>query len=152
MLTPSSGSCRVFDIDPTQNPVKLHQMAGVITEHAQMYDHLSGMDNLIFYGIFTDRILLRAPFSGNLLCTVRIFQSYCVRQLIVGKQFSVTVINITPGAAGFNGFFHFIIKVRHVFLSLNNLKYKKTVYQNGKKQGDQNPHYNQSIRKHFQEL
>lgn len=50
MLAPSSGNCRVFDIDPTQNPEKLHQMAGVITEHAQMYDHLSGMDNLIFYG------------------------------------------------------------------------------------------------------
>ena len=50
MLAPSSGSCRVFDIDPAQNPEKLHKMAGVITEHAQMYDHLSGMDNLIFYG------------------------------------------------------------------------------------------------------
>lgn len=50
MLAPSSGSCKVFDIDPAQNPEKLHQMAGVITEHAQMYDHLSGMDNLIFYG------------------------------------------------------------------------------------------------------
>ena len=50
MLTPSSGSCRVFDIDPTQNPEKLHQISGVITEHAQMYDHLSGIENLIFYG------------------------------------------------------------------------------------------------------
>lgn len=50
MLTPSSGSCRVFDIDPAQNPEKLHQISGVITEHAQMYEHLSGMDNLIFYG------------------------------------------------------------------------------------------------------
>ena len=26
MLTPSSGSCRVFDIDPVKNPEKLHQM------------------------------------------------------------------------------------------------------------------------------
>lgn len=26
MLTPSSGNCRVFDIDPVQNPEKLHQM------------------------------------------------------------------------------------------------------------------------------
>lgn len=34
MLAPSSGSCRVFGIDPAQNPEKLHQMAGVITEHA----------------------------------------------------------------------------------------------------------------------
>lgn len=50
MLAPSSGSCRVFDIDPVKNPEKLHQMAGVITEHAQMYDHLTGMENLMFYG------------------------------------------------------------------------------------------------------
>lgn len=50
MLAPSGGNCRVFDIDPAQNPEKLHQMAGVITEHAKMYDHLSGMENLIFYG------------------------------------------------------------------------------------------------------
>lgn len=52
MLTPSSGSCRVFDIDPTKNPEKLHQMSGVITEHAQMYEHLSGMDNLFFMAHF----------------------------------------------------------------------------------------------------
>ncbi len=50
MLTPTSGSCRVFDLDPANNTEKLHQISGVITEHAQMYDHLSGMDNLIFYG------------------------------------------------------------------------------------------------------
>ena len=40
----------MFEIDPSKDPEKLHQMSGVITEHAQMYDYLSGMDNLIFYG------------------------------------------------------------------------------------------------------
>lgn len=50
MLSPSAGSCRVFDFDPVLNPEKLHQLSGVITEHAQMYDHLSGFENLIFYG------------------------------------------------------------------------------------------------------
>jgi ABC-2 type transport system ATP-binding protein len=50
MLTPSNGSCRVFDLDPAQNPEKLHQLSGVMTEHAQMYDHLTGLDNLIFFG------------------------------------------------------------------------------------------------------
>lgn len=50
MLAPSKGSCRVFDLDPTKNLEKLHQLSGVITEHAQMYDHLSGLENLIFYG------------------------------------------------------------------------------------------------------
>lgn len=49
MLVPSNGSSRVFDIDPVQEPEKLHQIAGVVTEHAQMYDHLSGLENLIFY-------------------------------------------------------------------------------------------------------
>ena len=48
MLAPSGGSCRVFDIEPPKNPEMLHQMAGVITEHAQMYNHLSGMENLIY--------------------------------------------------------------------------------------------------------
>ncbi len=50
MLAPTNGCCRVFDLDPIQNPEKLHQLSGVITEHAQMYDHLSGFENLIFYG------------------------------------------------------------------------------------------------------
>lgn len=50
MLAPSSGSCRVFDIDSTRNPEKLHELAGVVTEHAQMYDHMTGIENLLFYG------------------------------------------------------------------------------------------------------
>lgn len=50
MLAPSGGSCRVFDIDPTQAPEKLHELAGVVTEHAQMYDHMTGIENLLFYG------------------------------------------------------------------------------------------------------
>ncbi len=50
MLTPTSGKSRVLGIDPSQSPEALHQKAGVVTEHAQMYDHLSGMENLVFYG------------------------------------------------------------------------------------------------------
>lgn len=50
MLAPTEGSCRVFDLDPAKAPEKLHQLSGVITEHAQMYDHLTGIQNLIFYG------------------------------------------------------------------------------------------------------
>lgn len=50
MLKPTKGSCRVFDLDPAKNPEKLHQLSGIITEHAQMYDYLSGLHNLIFYG------------------------------------------------------------------------------------------------------
>lgn len=50
MLIPTEGSCRIFDIDPAQEPEKVHARSGVVTEHAQMYDHLTGLENLIFYG------------------------------------------------------------------------------------------------------
>lgn len=50
MLEPTEGTCRVFDLDPSMEPHKVHQIAGVVTEHAQMYDHLSGFQNLVFYG------------------------------------------------------------------------------------------------------
>lgn len=50
MLAPTDGKSIVLGIDPACNPKQLHQKTGVVTEHAQMYDHLSGMDNLIFYG------------------------------------------------------------------------------------------------------
>jgi len=50
ILTPTTGTSRVFDINPVEDPVALHQITGVLTEHAQMYDHMTGLDNLIFYG------------------------------------------------------------------------------------------------------
>lgn len=49
MLTPSQGSCQVFGIDPAQEPEKVHALSGVVTEHAQMYDNLTGFQNLTFY-------------------------------------------------------------------------------------------------------
>lgn len=50
ILLPSKGSCRVLNIDPSVYPDRVHRFAGVVTEHAQMYDHLTGLQNLIFYG------------------------------------------------------------------------------------------------------
>ena len=50
ILTPTEGMCTVLDIDPSAAPEKLHQYCGVLTEHAQMYDHLTGLQNLTFYG------------------------------------------------------------------------------------------------------
>lgn len=50
MLTPTEGSCQLFDINPSEEPEKAHAISGVVTEHAQMYDHLTGLQNLIFYG------------------------------------------------------------------------------------------------------
>ena len=50
MLAPTSGSCSIFGTDPGRYPEKAHAYTGVVTEHAQMYDHLTGLQNLIFYG------------------------------------------------------------------------------------------------------
>lgn len=49
MLTPSEGICRIFGTDPADDPVKIHSLSGVVTEHAQMYDMMSGLENLLFY-------------------------------------------------------------------------------------------------------
>ena len=49
MLTPTTGACSVFDFDPSQHPADVHRISGVITEHAQMYDNLTGIQNLAFY-------------------------------------------------------------------------------------------------------
>lgn len=49
MLTPTQGCCRVFDLNPSENPSEIHKMSGFVTEHAQMYDNMTGMENLLFY-------------------------------------------------------------------------------------------------------
>lgn len=50
MLSPTDGSCNVFGIDPYKSPEEAHALSGVVTEHAQMYDTLTGLENLVFYG------------------------------------------------------------------------------------------------------
>ena len=50
LLQPTKGECRIFDIDPFGYPEKVHEIMGVVTEHAQMYDSLTGFENLMFYG------------------------------------------------------------------------------------------------------
>ena len=50
MLSPTEGNAGVFGIEPSKNPEKVHALSGVVTEHAQMYDNLTGLQNLIFYG------------------------------------------------------------------------------------------------------
>lgn len=49
ILTPTEGFCQVLGTDPAKNPEKAHGLTGVVTEHAQMYNHLTGLDNLLFY-------------------------------------------------------------------------------------------------------
>jgi ABC-2 type transport system ATP-binding protein len=50
MLSPTEGICKVLDIDPQTDPVQIHQFSGVLTEHAQMYDNMTGLQNLVFFG------------------------------------------------------------------------------------------------------
>lgn len=50
MLSPTQGSLRVFDLDPSKEPEKVHALSGIVTEHAQMYDMLTGIENLVFFG------------------------------------------------------------------------------------------------------
>lgn len=50
MLSPTQGSLRIFGIDPSVEPEKVHAISGIVTEHAQMYDMLTGMENLAFFG------------------------------------------------------------------------------------------------------
>lgn len=50
ILSPTQGSCSVFDLNPAAQPEQVHRIAGVVTEHAQMYDNLTGLENLQFYG------------------------------------------------------------------------------------------------------
>ena len=49
VLTPSGGNCSLFGINPSIAPEKAHYISGIVTEHAQMYDDLTGLENLIFY-------------------------------------------------------------------------------------------------------
>ena len=50
MLKRTEGECSVFGIDPGVSPEKVHAISGVVTEHAQMYNNLTGLENLIFFG------------------------------------------------------------------------------------------------------
>lgn len=50
MLIPSEGECRVLGLNPTEDPEKVHALSGVVTEHAQMYNNMTGKQNLMFYG------------------------------------------------------------------------------------------------------
>lgn len=50
MLSPTKGRCQIFGLDPCENPEKIHAVSGVVTEHAQMYNNLTGIQNLVFYG------------------------------------------------------------------------------------------------------
>ena len=49
MLQVTEGSCSVFGVTPESAPEKIHALSGVVTEHARMYNNLTGLQNLIFF-------------------------------------------------------------------------------------------------------
>ena len=49
VLSPSGGSCEIMGVNPNIQLEKVHLLAGIVTEHAQMYDNLTGIENLMFY-------------------------------------------------------------------------------------------------------
>lgn len=57
ILTPTEGSCLVMGYNPSKEPEKTHSLTGVVTEHAQMYDHLRAWKICCF----TPRFLIFLP-------------------------------------------------------------------------------------------
>lgn len=49
VLSPSGGLCEIMGVNPNIQPEKVHLLSGIMTEHAQMYDNLTGIENLMFY-------------------------------------------------------------------------------------------------------
>ena len=49
VLTPSDGSCDIMGVNPNVQPEKAHLLSGIVSVHAQKYDNLTGMENLLFY-------------------------------------------------------------------------------------------------------
>jgi len=49
VLSPSGGLCEIMGVNPNIQPEKVHLLSGIVTDHAQMYDNLTGIENLMFY-------------------------------------------------------------------------------------------------------
>ncbi|MCL2833348.1 MAG: ABC transporter ATP-binding protein [Treponema sp.] len=50
MLEATEGKCSVCGNDPGSAPEKVHAISGVVTDRAQMYSNLTGIQNLVFFG------------------------------------------------------------------------------------------------------
>jgi ABC-2 type transport system ATP-binding protein len=54
LLPPTSGSIRVFGLDPATQGEQVRQKTGVLTESPSHYERLSARENLTFYGTLTE--------------------------------------------------------------------------------------------------
>jgi len=50
ILTPTSGHARILGMDIKTKQAEIHRLSGVMTETALMYENLTGMENLMFFG------------------------------------------------------------------------------------------------------
>lgn len=50
LLTPTAGELRVEGFDPVRESGKVHGMSALFTESTMMYDHMTGRENLTFFG------------------------------------------------------------------------------------------------------
>lgn len=50
ILTPTSGHARVLGMDIGTKQTEINRLSGVMTETALMYENMSGMENLLFFG------------------------------------------------------------------------------------------------------
>ena len=67
ILSPNTGVSSVFGINPVKNPVEIHKISGVVTEHAQMYGYLTGYENLVFYGKLFGLLQIESEKRANIL-------------------------------------------------------------------------------------
>jgi ABC-2 type transport system ATP-binding protein len=54
ILPPSSGSIRVFGLDPSNQGEQVRQKTGVLTENPSLYERLTARENLTFFGTLAE--------------------------------------------------------------------------------------------------
>jgi ABC-2 type transport system ATP-binding protein len=54
LLPPSSGSARVFGLDPAVQGEDVRRKTGVLTENPSLYERMSARDNLLFFGTLAE--------------------------------------------------------------------------------------------------
>lgn len=51
LLKPTSGSVRVFGIDPSKNPLPVRKRASLLPQECQAYENLTALENIVYYGL-----------------------------------------------------------------------------------------------------
>ncbi len=51
LLKPTSGSVRVFGIDPSKEPLPIRKRASLLPQECQAYENLTAFENIVYYGL-----------------------------------------------------------------------------------------------------